>query len=111
MRQLTLLVIAFSALALVALSGCAGVPDKPNVKLCTIDYPRHQLICAPTQKLTQPEQVEFHELVPFVRANATDKVPLDKADKFIAFSPDDWGAIVVYMKTLRDYATQKSGGQ
>lgn len=111
MRQLTWLTIAFSALALVALSGCAGLPPKPNVNLCTIDVPRAQLICAPTMKLTKPEQAQFETIVSYVEMNATKKIPLTEADKFIAFSPDDWQLVVIYMKTLRDYATQKAGGQ
>lgn len=85
--------------------GCAQIPEKPAVDLCTIDLPREQLICAPTVKVQAIEQVENAKA--FVRnARGVYKIPLKNADKFVAFSPDDWAKVSAYAKTLREIVKQ-----
>lgn len=88
--------------------GCSQVPPKPNVKLCTIDLPRQQLICADTQEVRRIDQTTYKAIYNHVRINTIQKIPLSDADKFIVFSPQDWQKVSVYMKTLRDFAQSKA---
>jgi hypothetical protein len=100
-----LLKIVFSSFLIM---GCTGFPKKPNVPLCVIDMPRQQLTCAPTGDINSVDKTKYGEMVDYIKKHPGNyKIPLDKADKYIAFSPVAWQDISVYLKTLRDVAEKR----
>lgn len=73
----------FLAISSLFLAGCGGLPNKPTINLCIIDYASQQLSCTTTG------------------ANPVSaRIPLASADKYTCVSPDDWAAIQNYMNAL-----------
>lgn len=65
------------------LVGCGGLPEKPQINLCIIDYASQQMSCTTTG------------------ANpVSTRIALASADKYTCVSPDDWKAIQDYMNAL-----------
>jgi hypothetical protein len=83
-----------------ALASCKTLPKKPEGDLCIVDVPRYQLICA---KISKAETTnDLFDMQTFFMSNEVTTIPLLDADKYIAFSPDTWGNIEVYIKKLED---------
>ena len=80
---------------------CAGVtlPDKPQGNICTVDLPRLQLICAPINSAENIHDVFDKN---FFETREVTKIPLSDVDKYIAFSPDTWGNVHIYIKNLEN---------
>jgi len=72
--------LAASSLLLVS---CGGLPNKPVVNLCLIDYASQQLSC--TTSGSNPVSV---------------RIPLMAGDKYTCVSPDDWKQIQDYINAL-----------
>jgi hypothetical protein len=100
----TLLATAFS------LCACAGVPEKPDVEICSIDIGSNIGRCARTKQVQTVEDAEYHALLRRTEMTAVRHIPLSQMDKFLAFSPDDWAKVAIYMKVLREHAEQSCKG-
>jgi hypothetical protein len=74
-----------SKLALISslLVGCGGLPNKPVVNLCILDYARQQLSCTSTG--ATPVSI---------------RIPLEAGENYTCISPDDWAAIQNYINAL-----------
>lgn len=114
MLRMILLAIVFSIFFI----GCGSIPEKPNVPLCTVylvkddqnevDYSRSRLICAYTQGLTDIDKSGYRDVVSYIYTNKNQfQLPLSASDKYIAFSPDSWEDVSVYMKDLRNAAQKR----
>ena len=64
------------------LSSCGSLPAKPKIEICGHDQPNSQAECYDNQ--TQ----EYRS------------IPIESTDRYIMFSPDDWGLILVYIDKL-----------
>jgi hypothetical protein len=83
-----------------SLLSCRTLPKKPEGDLCIIDVPRYQLICA---KISNAQNAtDLFDIETFFMSNQVTVIPLLDADKYVAFSPDTWGNIEVYIKKLED---------
>lgn len=87
--------IAFKAIMLPFVISCNELPEKPNGDLCTIDLPRKQLICS---------EIPKDETAP---TTPPKKISLELADKYVAFSPETWKNIVLYIQELKMLAESK----
>lgn len=108
MRQTISLVTRFSALAVVAV-GCAGLPPKPQVPICSLDLPREQVHCVllteqQTNSLQGLEFSDFQKVLDESPGETRYTEPLVNFDRAITFKPKDWGEIAKYQRKLRAYA-------
>lgn len=90
--------------------GCGGasVPPLPDAELCTIDLPRSQLICFNVGGLKFQRRTSLNSLKTWLEHNRdANIIPLENADKFIAFSPASWEAVSSYQKEMRLIIEQK----
>jgi hypothetical protein len=87
---------------LINLSGCGtnGIPPTPEADLCTIDLVRSQLICYPIGGLVPRKNTTLNSTIDFIENRDAHYIPLDLADKYIAFSPDSYAAISGYISEL-----------
>lgn len=81
--------------------GYKALPNKPEGQLCTIDLPRNQLLCYPINPAKRSLQVSR------MRESELNVIPLNNADRYIAFSPDTWSNVSFYMKELKRVAKKK----
>jgi len=97
--------VAFSLI----LVGCGSLPPRPNVALCTMDWPRQQSICYMTGETVN----DVHDLAPeVIRARLAGdgvKIPLAYMDRAIMFAPKDWQTVSDYLKKLREVAERQCG--
>ena len=80
MQRLKTLLIASSLLV-----AACEVPEKPEVTICVVDYPRSEAICD-TPGGGFPR-----------------RVPLSDLDKATSFTPPEWEKVQVYIDRLEDY--------
>lgn len=96
--------ITFSLISL----GCAhGLPPKPAVNLCVIDWPAQLAYCNMTngEKITNTSKLEYRTIVEsIIYSKSREDVPVSQMHKHIAFSPKDWGELVKYIHKLEEEA-------
>lgn len=85
-------------LPILLIVACEKMPPLPDGDLCTVDLPRHQLICCPIAKAESEKQL--------YSGDQCHNLPIAEADKYIAFSPKTWENVVIYIKTLKMMAEQ-----
>lgn len=67
-------------LGILCLSSCAGIPQKPNIFICANNVAAGQVPCVNNQT----NEVKILDVI--------------ETDKYIMFSPDDWGKILFYIR-------------
>lgn len=64
-------------------SSCGSLPVKPKIEICAHDQVNLEVECYDNQ--TQDYRT----------------LPIETTDKYIMFSPDDWGLVLLYIEKLR----------
>jgi hypothetical protein len=74
-------------------SSCGSLPRKPSIDICSHDAPSFEVECYNNQ------------------TGNFKTIPIEKTDKFIMFSPDDWGLVLLYIGKLeRRLRSNKKNG-
>lgn len=77
------------------------MPPKPQGSVCVIDIKDQFLICEPIASMTKIEDVRNIR-----QSHTAQLIPLSQADNYIAFSPDTWGNIELYINELEQLGKQ-----
>lgn len=96
----------------VFLLSCGGLPPKPSVTICVINYPAHEGICGVSDGETVKEarNISYSEIVKRLKASGeTFNVPLPTMDKSVCFAPKEWEKVQNYIDLLVDYGTNRCG--
>lgn len=103
--RLSLQLTAFSLIV-----GCAGVPAKPKIELCLVDYPATEVICGVTTKesidklRSAPDYTQLRRLV---MAASTERKPLAYIDRGVALIPSEYEKLKNYIDELNIYIEQQ----
>ena len=88
--------------------GTMGVPATPQGKLCTIDVPRDQLICFQFGGLRMKRKATMEGVRRYIEANReAEIVPINEADKYVAFDPNSWAALSGYIEEMKAIIRKK----
>lgn len=74
--------LKFVLLSGIFLSSCGSLPAKPKIEICNHDKPNLQAECYDNQT------GEYRS------------IPIESTNKYIMFSPDDWGLVLLYVDKL-----------
>lgn len=80
--------ILFATIGSLLVLGCNGIPKKPDIDLCTIDWPAQEAICAQTADPGSPPI----------------RKPLSDFDRATTLVPSDWERVQLYIHELEEYA-------
>lgn len=102
---LVLLIASFIALFLVFCGGCVGLPAKPIVTLCVIDYPAGEAICGDTHSVRSSDELTYAAMREMIEGSPrVTRVPLSTIDKSICENPSNWEKSRQYVIELETYA-------
>lgn len=82
----------------VFLASCGGLPPKPSINLCQIDYPDGYGICNQTASIVTLQQLNV--IVANPRVAASTHLPIAGMDKYECVSQADWKQIQDYINAL-----------
>lgn len=102
------LLISFSLLV----SSCGGLPAKPKVIICVIDYPSSEGICGETdgEDIKKAKDIAYKRILERLKSQReVTRIPLSTMDKNVCFAPKEWEKVQNYVDELVEFA--KSGCQ
>lgn len=82
----------------VFLASCGGLPPKPSINLCQIDYPYGYGICNQTANIVTIQQL--NAIVANPRGLASTHLPIAGMDKYECVSQADWKQVQDYINAL-----------
>lgn len=100
MRLMTLLIIGELLVA------CAGAPQKPQLTICIVDWPRQEAICGETSSHLTTKEIYEAKSPLDILAN-TYRVPLSQMDKGTVLTPLNWEKAQSYIHLLEDYVQNR----
>lgn len=68
---------------------CGRLPTRPNYSICTHSVELDVVLCVDDN-------------------NSSYELRVDQTDKYIMFSPDDWGAILIYIKLIEQRSPKRA---
>lgn len=93
--------IRLTTILLVLNAGCSSLPKAPTGYTCVVDVANNGADCSPISSA-----VRFRNNISQIKANATIFIPFAQMDNYVAFSPDSWGNIQVYINELKQLANK-----
>lgn len=105
MQRIKLSIILIStSLSLSSCKTLPGAPDKPNVEICIINYPKGTAYCGMTSKLDiqSAKDLKYDVILTANYVNGYEK-PIDQLDKSICQNPENWKLTQDYIDRLENY--------
>lgn len=93
-----------SLLLILSCAGCNSLPKPPTGNTCIVDVANSGADCSPINTA-----IRLRGVIPQIKANATIFVPFNQMDNYVAFSPDTWANIQIYINELKQLAKTSCG--
>lgn len=90
MKTLSVKKKLFAIFAPLILSSCAGVPDKPEIDLCSHIKELFIVVCVNNQ------------------TNEVTEISIEATDRWVMMSPNDWGKVLFYTQLLERNISSKN---